>query len=84
MTRDMERRMAYNGMFAGEWMPHGPAGGATSSSSQQGQHHQPIKKYSHITRIIDMTRSWREYTYTHQEYDDGMGRERATLGDGST
>jgi hypothetical protein len=51
IVRDMERRMAYNGVFAGEWMPHGPAGGATSSSSRHHQQHTVTTQYAHITRI---------------------------------
>lgn len=81
----MERRMAYNGIFSGEWMPSGPAGGATSSSSSSSsQQQRNMTQYSHITQIIDMTRSWREYSYNHQDEDDGgQPGTLKYLGDGS-
>lgn len=82
--RDMERRMAYNGIFAEDWMPYGPAGGASSSaSSSSQQQHQTITQYTHITRIIDMTRSWRDYSYKHHD-DELPVVSKIYLGDGSS
>lgn len=80
-VRDMERRMAYNGIFAGEWMPHGPAGGASSTSSKSSQQQQYGVQSSYISRIIDMTRSWRDYGSAVDH--EGIKGHRHLLGDGS-
>lgn len=75
--------MAYNGMFAGEWMPTGPAGGATSSSTQGQQRRTMTRQYSHITSIIDMTRTWREYSFTHLDDDNRQPVVSKYLSDGT-
>lgn len=74
--REMERKMKYGSSPFVDFMPHGPAGGATTHGSSDRAHHASRGMAS----IINMTRKWRDYK---RKMDDSSGTPSYLLGDGS-